>query len=73
MTDRPSVAEIGAFLGELRALRERDPSPGEFAELMDTKADLLGRIADAHPGDAEFADVARAARTQADQANGRTA
>lgn len=73
MSGRPSVAEIGAFLGKLRALRERDPSPGEFAELMDTKADLLTRIADAHPGDAEYADVARNARAQADRANGRTA
>ncbi|WP_436777840.1 hypothetical protein [Yinghuangia sp. YIM S09857] len=71
MSERPSAAEIGAFLGELRALRERDPLASEFAELMDTKADLLERIADAHPGDAEFADVAEHARRQADRVNGR--
>ncbi|MDI2128752.1 hypothetical protein [Yinghuangia seranimata] len=44
---------------------------GDRAALMDRKADLFERIAASEPGNAEYADVARGARLQADEANGR--
>ncbi|MEU4681547.1 hypothetical protein [Streptomyces xinghaiensis] len=67
MSERPSVQEIAAFLADVRASRAADAVP---PDLLDRKADLLERIADAMPGDAEAAEAARTARTAADEAAG---
>ncbi|GGU29489.1 hypothetical protein [Streptomyces lavendofoliae] len=62
---RPSIAEISALIADLAALRQNRTS-AEYATLMGRKADLLERIADHTPGDAETAEVARLARARAD-------
>ncbi|MBQ0983068.1 hypothetical protein KBZ10_00630 [Streptomyces sp. F63] len=67
MSERPSVQEIAAFLADIRASRTADAGP---ADLLARKADLLERIAEAMPGDAEAAEVARTARAAADEAGG---
>ncbi|MEV1062747.1 hypothetical protein [Streptomyces sp. NPDC050263] len=62
---RPSIAEVSALIADLAAFHQNRP-PGEFAELMARKADLLERIATHTPGDTEAAEVARLARERAD-------
>lgn len=62
---RPSIAEVSALVADLAALR-RNRISADYAALMDRKADLLERIADHMPGDAETAVVARLARERAD-------
>ncbi|MEV6212609.1 hypothetical protein [Kitasatospora sp. NPDC051914] len=68
MSRKPSISEIGAFLGALRATAESKADPGP---LLAEKADLLQRIADANPGDRDAAEVAREARAAADRHNRR--
>ncbi|MGW3242350.1 hypothetical protein [Streptomyces sp. NPDC001070] len=65
----PSISEISAFLADLNAhLRT---GSGDLAALMDRKASLLERIAQARPGDAEAAAIAANARANADRLKGR--
>ena len=68
MSHRPTAEEIAAFLADLKAVCTIGGDPVELAE---RKADLLERISDAMPGDQEAADVARAARSAADDARDR--
>jgi len=68
MPHRPTVDEIGVFLADLKAVSAIGGDPGELAA---RKTDLLERISDAMPGDQEAAEVARAARTAADEARER--
>ncbi|MFF2744962.1 hypothetical protein ACFVVA_05415 [Kitasatospora sp. NPDC058048] len=65
MSRKPSIAEIGAFLGRLKAARDNDTDTGP---LLAEKADLLERIAQANPDDRDAAQVAREARAAADRA-----
>ena len=62
---QPSTSEISAFLAALATCDRSDP--GEYAQLMTRKAELLERIAAARPGDADAAEVATLARARADQ------
>jgi hypothetical protein len=62
---QPSPSEISAFLADLAA--HRGAGDGGYAQLMNRKADLLERIANARPEDAEAAEVAAKARARADQ------
>ncbi|MFB8241302.1 hypothetical protein ACFC58_32680 [Kitasatospora purpeofusca] len=62
MSHKPSIAEIGAFIGRLKANAERGANPGP---LLADKADLLERIAKANPGDRDAAEVAGDARAAA--------
>ncbi|MEV7772831.1 hypothetical protein [Kitasatospora sp. NPDC086791] len=64
MSRKPSIAEIGAFLGHLKATRDNDDNGPLLAE----KADLLKRIARANPDDRDAAQLAREARAAADRA-----
>ena len=67
---RPSVAEVSSLIADLAGLRQNpDRTSGEYAALMNRKADLLERIAAHTPGDAETAEVARLARERADALN----
>ncbi|MEY9486260.1 hypothetical protein RKD26_002054 [Streptomyces calvus] len=63
---RPSIAEVSALIADLAAAFRQNRTAGEYAALMDRKADLLERIAAHSPGDAEAAEVARLARERAD-------
>ncbi|MFB7904835.1 hypothetical protein ACFC1T_00200 [Kitasatospora sp. NPDC056076] len=65
MSRKPSISEIGAFLGHLKASRD---SKGDTGPLLAEKADLLERIAAANPDDRDAAQIAREARTAADRA-----
>lgn len=65
MSRKPSIAEIGAFLGHLKAARNDDSDTGP---LLAEKADLLERIAEANPGDRDAAQLVREARAAADRA-----
>ncbi|WP_031075522.1 hypothetical protein [Streptomyces sp. NRRL WC-3742] len=65
MSRKPSIAEIGAFLGHLKATRENRADTGP---LLAEKADLLARIANANPDDRDAAQIAREARAAADRA-----
>ncbi|GAA1199562.1 hypothetical protein F4556_004190 [Kitasatospora gansuensis] len=60
---QPTIAEIGAFLANVRASAESKGGPGP---LLADKADLLERIAAQNPHDREVAQVAREARAAAD-------
>ncbi|MFE0383175.1 hypothetical protein ACFW1F_03670 [Streptomyces bungoensis] len=61
---RPSIAEVSTLIADLAAFRQ-NRTCGEYAALMEQKADLLERIAADAPGDAETAEVARLARERA--------
>ncbi|MEV8324054.1 hypothetical protein ACFV84_28505 [Kitasatospora sp. NPDC059811] len=65
MSRKPSIAEIGAFLGHLKATRDNNDDAGP---LLAEKADLLERIARANPHDRDAAQLAREARAAADRA-----
>ncbi|KJS58486.1 hypothetical protein [Streptomyces rubellomurinus] len=65
MSRKPSIAEIGAFLGHLKATREQDADSGP---LLAEKANILERIAEANPDDLDAAQIAREARAAADRA-----
>ncbi|WP_405365746.1 hypothetical protein [Kitasatospora sp. NBC_00039] len=65
MSRKPSISEIGAFIGRLKANSESGANPGP---LLAEKADLLERIAKTNPGDRDAAEVARDARAAADRA-----
>ncbi|MBD0690271.1 hypothetical protein [Streptomyces sp. CBMA123] len=65
MSRKPSISEIGAFLGHLKATRDSKTDTGP---LLAEKADLLERIAKANPDDVDAAQLAREARTAADRA-----
>ncbi len=65
MSRKPSISEIGAFLGRLKADADCGADPGP---LLAEKADLLERIAASYPDDRQAAEVARDARTAADRA-----
>ncbi|MFF0409798.1 hypothetical protein ACFYUY_05100 [Kitasatospora sp. NPDC004745] len=67
MSRKPSIAEIGAFLGHLKAARDNDTDT-DTGPLLADKADLLERIAQANPDDRDAAQVAREARAAADRA-----
>ncbi|MFF1792726.1 hypothetical protein ACFVXQ_00540 [Kitasatospora sp. NPDC058263] len=64
MSRKPSISEIGAFLGRLRAAE----SNADQGPLLAEKADLLERIAESNPDDRDVAAVAREARAAADRA-----
>ncbi|MER6300905.1 hypothetical protein ABT247_15255 [Kitasatospora sp. NPDC001539] len=66
MSRKPSISEIGAFLGHLKASRNSDSDKGP---LLAEKADLLERIAEANPDDRDAAQVAHEARAAADRAH----
>ncbi|MER7849577.1 hypothetical protein ABTZ03_37215 [Kitasatospora sp. NPDC096077] len=65
MSRKPSISEIGAFLGHVKAVRDNEADTGP---LLAEKADLLERIAEANPDDRDAAQLAREARTAADRA-----
>ncbi|MGA5701710.1 hypothetical protein [Peterkaempfera bronchialis] len=68
MSRGPSIAEISAFLADVRVYRS---GGGDPAALADRKAELLERIAASWPDDTEAAEVARLARAEADRHHGR--
>ncbi|MGW2375596.1 hypothetical protein [Kitasatospora sp. NPDC001683] len=65
MSRKPSISEIGAFLGHLKATRAQHADTGP---LLAEKADILERIAEANPDDRDAAQIAREARAAADRA-----
>ncbi|MGW2251976.1 hypothetical protein ACWCXH_17500 [Kitasatospora sp. NPDC001660] len=65
MPRKPSIAEIGAFLGRVKATRNDDADTGP---LLAEKANILERIAKANPDDRDAAQIAREARAAEDHA-----
>jgi hypothetical protein len=63
-----TAAENAALLAQLRALRApaRGGDPANFAAALTAKADLLTRIADAHPDDEPAHQVTAHTRHVAD-------
>ncbi|SHL69331.1 hypothetical protein [Actinacidiphila paucisporea] len=60
---RPTAGELSDFLSDLAGFRAG--GGGDYAALMDRKADLLERIAADMPGDEEAAQTATLARARA--------
>ena len=68
MSRGPSIAEITAFLADVKTHRTRGGDPAALAE---RKAELLERIAASWPDDTDAAETARLARADADRNHGR--